>query len=145
MREQTMFCRSRSGDMAAAWALVGDSIEIMHICRDGDLSPAYRIFSNGSRMSLPHRPRGTVYFDPWSPPDLVVVSGWFPARGKLFDAVRLDYWKYLHALGRAAIDETQPLDRDAVASWRGEEGPKGIATQLVPLVNGTGRWLRTLA
>lgn len=122
-----MLYYSRSGDLAAAWELVGHSIGVMHIRRDGDLTPAYRIYSNGTRCSLPHRPRGTVYFDEWCRPDLVMVSGWFPAWGKLFDAVRLDYWKYLRELGIAPSDTTPPLNSDARASWCGEEVSEGTA------------------
>ncbi|WP_331765117.1 hypothetical protein [Nocardia sp. NBC_01388] len=124
-----MFYYSRSGDMAAAWELVGQSIGIMHIRREGDITPAYRIYGNGSRTSLPHRPRGTVYFDEWSRPDFVAVCGQFPAWGKLFDAVRLDYWKYLRELGIAPSDDAPHVKSDAAASAHGEEVPKGIAPQ----------------
>ncbi|MGO4649584.1 hypothetical protein AB4305_32320 [Nocardia sp. 2YAB30] len=36
-----------------------------------------------------------------------------------------------------------PLDCDTVTSWRGEEAPKSIAPQVMPLGKGPGRWLRT--
>ncbi|AYF75287.1 hypothetical protein D7D52_17000 [Nocardia yunnanensis] len=110
-----MLYYSRSGEMAAAWELHGHSIEVMHIRCDGDLTPAYRIFSDGSRLSLPHRPQGTVYFDEWSRPDLATVAAWLPTWDRLFDAVQRDYFKYLCELGVAPSDEIAALSLDAPA------------------------------
>ncbi|WP_433635547.1 hypothetical protein [Nocardia sp. CA-120079] len=104
--------------MAAAWELVGCSVEIMHIRRDGDLTPAYRIFSNGTRTLLPHRTRGTVYFDEWNRPDLVVVRGWFPSWAKLFDVVARDCWKYLDELGLTPYDGEPVGDDGQLAAQR---------------------------
>jgi hypothetical protein len=85
--------QTRVGNVHAGWRMVGHRIEVLFLRDVTDPTPAYRLRQNGDTIPIPLGQCGFVEFDEYALPDLAQVREWFPRHGRLWDAVRAQFWE----------------------------------------------------